>query len=250
MVYDSISLMVPTYKRVPRLGTFIDSALSKADDVRRLRFQFCLNEKDTETLAYLERRYWPAADAWSVTMERTSQPNLAYYFNLLYDAGPDVGASESCLVSMVGDDMEFITPGWDTAVLAAINAAKGNAVVYLNDDFIAGEKLCVNLFTTRTLVAATGKPFMCMRYHAEMIDVVWYYVGRMTGTLRYLPNIVLRHNHNTRLPQEQWDETFRRLSPIQRMTNESKENQAFATQYATHIAGRLIEQGVGKWNIL
>lgn len=250
MQYREVSLMVPTYKRTQRLATLLDSALSKADDVQRVRFQFCLNEKDKDTLEYLERRYWPRTDAWSVVMERTTQPNLAYYYNLLYEAGGDAGRGDDCLVSMVGDDMEFVTPGWDTSVLAAINASKGHAIVYLNDDYIAGDKLCINLFTTSELVRATGKPFMCARYHAEMIDVVWYMVGRFTGTLRYLPNVVLRHNHNTRLPQEKWDETFQRLAPIQRMTNENKENQVFATQYATHIAGRLIEQGIGKWNVL
>ena len=112
------------------------------------------------------------------------------------------------------------------------------------------QKLCVNLFTTRKIVNATGKPFMCELFHADMIDVIWMNVGIFTQTLKYLHNVILQHNHNTRLYKpDEYDETFERLRPLQELAN-SKENQRIAQIYATFTAGNMIKAGIGAWNTL
>lgn len=243
--YDKICLMVPTYKRPLRLMSLIDSALRLAEDPRRLRFSFCVNKDDQETRDFLASRYWPVPDSWEVVNEETMQPNLSLYFNLMYEHTQ----FRDALVSELGDDMVFITKNWDTRILSEINRENGKVLVFCDDDYIAHEKCAVNAFTTREYVAATKKPFMCEFFHADMIDMILTMVGSLTGTLRFLPDVIIRHNHSTRDPEDKWDETFKRLSPVQKTAN-GKQNQRLAIAYAMLCAKNLVEAGVGRWNTL
>jgi len=244
----NICLMIPTYKRVGNLQKIIDSALKHADDVSRLRFSFCVNDRDTETVRYLSERYWPHEMYWEIVFEQTQQPNLALYFNLMFEKSRF--ANNDTMVSMIGDDMTFESFHWDSAILEAVNRCGGHAIIYLNDNFIAGATLCVNLFVPRQYVLATELSFMCPRFHAEMIDVVWMNIGQTTGTIFYLNNIVLQHNHAMRLPEELQDETFKRLAPLRSMYGSSRNNVTYAMQYAHVASANLIRKGVGQWNVL
>jgi hypothetical protein len=237
--------MVPTYKRVSRLHSFINSAIDTAEDPTRICFSFCVNVKDNDTKTFLQMRKWQTGIDYEIILEDTIQPNLALYFNKMFNETH----FKDAIVSMVGDDMLFITPGWDTRILEQINASDGTAIVYFNDDYVAKEKCCVNMFVTRELVEKTKKPFMCEFFHADMIDMVWTIVGNLVGILRYQDDIVIQHNHSTKQKQEAWDETFKRLSPVQKAAN-SEPNQRLAVSYATLCAKNLIDVGVGQWNIL
>lgn len=223
----------------------VGSALVTADDPSRLRFCFCVNKKDNETLDYLKNRHWDNPDHVEIVYEETMQPNLALYFNKMYNET----RFKDAVVSELGDDMIFVTHGWDTRVLDVLNAEDGKAIVYCNDDYVAKDKCCVNLFTTREMVTATRKPFMCEFFHADMIDLIWTMMGAMSGTLRYQDDIIIQHNHSSRLKQSQWDETFQRLRPVQVAANGGANHQ-LAASYATLCARNLIEAGIGKWNTL
>jgi hypothetical protein len=116
---------------------------------------------------------------------------------------------------MVGDDFEMKTQGWDEQLLAQINYYQGVGVFFCNDNYIARERCCVNVFVTRKMVEATGRPFMAEEFAADQIDVVWHEVGRTTKSLHFYPDIIMMHNHNSRKPKEQWDETYKKLNVIQ-----------------------------------
>jgi hypothetical protein len=150
---------------------------------------------------------------------------------------------------MFGDDMVFVSNGWDEKFLAAMNKADGNAIVYGDDAFIAHEKLTVHFCTSRKIVRATGLPFMCTKYHAEMIDVVWTNVGQTVGILKYLPDVIIKHEHDSGKTEDQWDDTFRRLSPLRKMSN-SQERQRPAIVWSTIASANLIKNGIGQWNVL
>lgn len=246
MIYTKINLMIPTFDRTEQLTELLDSSLRKASDPNRIAFSFCVNESDRKTLNLVERRYWPKPENVFVTLERTRQPNLALYYNMLYKmAWPD---ADDMIVSMVGDDMVWMTSGYDEKILDKINECEGKAIVYCDDDFIAHDQLCVNLFTTRRMIPE-GMPFMCPFFAAEMIDVVWYKIGKMTGTLRYLDKVILRHNHGSAMPQDKRDNTFNRLMPLRQLNNtEPMRRKALA--YATNHAGKLILSGIGEWSKL
>lgn len=245
MKYETISLMIPTYRRPDKLKSIIDSAIKTADNPTCLRFVFCVNKTDRLTSDFLDKLVMLQGSRWEVVYEETLQPNLALYFNKMYDET----TFKDSIVSELGDDMVFVTPGWDTKILDEMNSHNGMAIVYFNDNYVAQEKCCVNLFTSREMVTATKKPFMCPFFHADMIDMVWTMVGAMTGTLRYQPDFIIQHNHSTKEGSDEWDETFKRLVPVQKAAN-AQSNQRLAIVYATLCAKNLIDSGFGKWNIL
>ena len=252
MIYDKINIMLPSYKRAAQLGRCIDSALRTAADIGNLRFTFCVNERDTETAQYLPSRYWPDPLMWQVVFEKTQQPNLAYYYNLLYEKTDFSEAGT--LVSMVGDDMIFASPAWDKEILGRMNECDGLAIIHGDDDYIGHEQLCVHLFTSRKVIEATQRPFMCPKYHAEMIDVVWTFIGRMLEVgerplKQYLRGVTIRHEHFSRLPADKADETAKRLSPLREIAN-TKENMHWAISYAAVSAANIAMSGIGaKWNL-
>lgn len=249
MTYNKINLMIPTYKRWNSgLPKVIDSSLRTASNTDHIVFSFCVNEKDLGTVEYLENRYWHNDRAYDITFENTRQPNLSKYWNLLYDETRF--QEENILVSMIGDDMVFTTPGWDQTILDEVNRHDGKAIVHCEDALISHGACAVNMFTTRKMVEATNKPFMCPLFHADMIDVIWTDVGEMTGTIYFLRNVVIRHEHQTKKANiDEWDETCKRLSPIQKVCS-TEDNRKLARVYATVCAKNLVTGGIGSWNVI
>jgi hypothetical protein len=240
MIYDKISLMLPTYRRsTTYLPRFIESAMMTAKNLNNVCFAFCVNKGDFDTIDYINSLYWTKCGACVVCLEETTKPNLAKYFNILYDQTVEYG--DNCVVTMMGDDMEFRTPGWDVKILEAINAYDGVGVFWANDDYIAKERCPVNMFVTRKMVEATEKPFMCEDYEADMIDYIWGKVGKYTKTSHYLPDVHIWHNHSTNKPQVDWDESFKRLAVVQAEAH--KIGKEKAKEIARGIADTLIKKG-------
>jgi hypothetical protein len=242
-MYDKIALMLPTYGRSETyLPRFIETA-AKTSSPDRVRFVFCINTKDVKTSDMLKDNYYLQAGIcpfeYTVVPENLPSPNLATYFNLMYEKTKEFG--DNCVISQLGDDMEFRTPGWDQKLLDAINAYDGIGVFWCNDDYIAGERCPVNLFVTRKMVEATEHPFMADEFAADMIDYIWGKIGKYTETSHYFPDIHIWHNHSTNLPPEQRDATFQRLSKIQDQAH--KIGKARAREIAHEIAEILISKG-------
>ena len=244
MKYNRICIMLPTYHRHDTLlPIFIDSAMKTAL-ISQVCFCFCVNAKDQKTIDFINQRFSGTLWKYEIITESSIQPNLAYYFNLMYDVS--TFSDEDTLVSMFGDDMEFITDGWDTKLLELVNEHDGIGTFWCNDNYIARENLCVNGVWSRKFVEATGRPFMCELFPADMIDVVWYKVSEKTKTLHYLPDVIIQHNHNTKRQRIDFDATFERLTPLQRSAS-TPVNLYYAGVYATAVAGNLIEAGMGSW---
>lgn len=241
MKWDKICVMLPTYGRSQTLlPKFIATCLTTAGRLKDIRFAFCVNENDRDTLMLIKSLPIYHPDLCEIVIEREPTPNLAKYFNMLYKAAARFG--NDCLVTMLGDDMEFLSPGWDQRVLSLVNLYNGNGVFWCNDGYIAREKLCVNLFVTRQYVELTEHPFMDETFPAEMIDLIWYLVGKQTKHLHFLPDVYIKHNHNTAKPKAQWDDTFNRLRPVQKAAHAM--GKAIVHEKAMIIADILIKKGI------
>lgn len=243
MVYDKICLMLPTYKRSKTyLPAFIYSAITTSSP-ERVSFLFCVNKNDTETFEFLRNYDFRGFD-FETIVEELPSPNLARYFNMLYDhvRSDQQTYGREVVVTMVGDDMVFETLQWDRRMLDLINAYGGVGVFWANDAYIAHERCAVNLFVSQDMVEATGRPFMCEEFEADQIDVVWTEVGRLTRTSHYDPDIVIRHNHSSRGPEAGWDPTFKRLNAIQQ-TVYARGGKSRAKQVAREIADVLLAKG-------
>jgi hypothetical protein len=248
MDYKKINLMIPTFKRSKTsLPIVIDSALKTASDLDNICFSFCVNQSDQETIDFLHKKYWPRNNMWCVVNENTEQPNLAFYWNLLHKETKF--KSDDTMVTMVGDDMEFETHGWDAIILETARQTNGECIIHCDDAFVGKDKCCIQLFTTEKMIMAQKKPFMCDVFHADMIDVIWWIVGKLTNTRIYLDNVVIKHNHASAKIKSEWDETMLRLEPIQVATRQ-KENQVYATRYAYVCAKNIVTNGIGRWDIL
>ena len=246
-MYDKIWLMVPTYKRVEWLKRFMESAILKADSPLNISFCICVNKKDKMSFDFIETCRESMQTRILTVPETTIQPNLALYFNMMYDAVVETEGGKDCIVSMLGDDMVFETKGYDIRLLDEINKVEGIGVFWCDDGYIAHDKCCVNLFATKKFIDATGKPFMCPFYKADMIDAIWWMIGRQTQTCHYLGDVVIKHLHNSSL--QGFDATFQRLRPLQVSAN-APDMQQKGRVYATLVSGNLIESGYGKWTPL
>lgn len=239
-IYDRVCLMLPTYGRSKTmLPVFVDSAIRTASSPGSVCFAFCVNAGDAATLDYLQTKDFCGHDT-EVILESLPRPDLSEYFNMLYDQTKTRG-EPGTLVSMLGDDMVFETPGWDKDLLGAVNHYEGVGVFWFDDAYIAHERCCVNMFVSRKMVEATGRPFMAP-FAADMIDVVWTEVGRGTRSLHYFPNIVLRHNHNTKVAAGHWDSTYMRLKNVQDEVRAAK-GKKLARKCGREIAEILVAKG-------
>lgn len=240
-MWDKILIMLPTYGRSRTLlPEFINSCIGTVSNKDNIHFLFCVNKNDKETKDYLENSIIYKSKMGDVIEEDLPTPHLAKYFNMLYDKACEF--QKNYLVTMMGDDFKFITFGWDKEVLELVNKYNGMGVFWCNDDYIAKERMCVNMFVTRQYVELTEHPFMDDAFAAEMIDYVWYQVGKQTKHLHYLPNVIIKHNHNTAKPKERWDDTFNRLRPYQMAAHAM--GKQFVRDRADRIAQILIKKGI------
>lgn len=242
--YSGISLFLPTYKRSEKLLTCITSAIRTAMHPERIKVLLCLSSDDIESKSAIESYEWLYDGMYDIIYRDTPAPNLPVYFNGLYDLHRSLGLADTHLVSMIGDDMVFVSRGWDDEILQTVNLADGKAIVYC-DDGISQGRLATNLFLPCPIVEATCAPYMCPRYHADMIDLIWHWVGEYTGLLRYLGHVLIEHRHVITNPAYD-DETNMRLTPIRKLYSVPEER-AWARGYAAMIAARLVEAGYGKW---
>jgi hypothetical protein len=236
--YDKIAIMVPTYGRHNSyLPAFVDSALSTMTDSETIEFRFCVNKNDGETKNYIKNKSFKGCHV-HLLEEDLGKPSLSVFFNMLYATFSD----PKTIVTLLGDDMIYRTPGWDRRMLDLINLHEGVGVFWGNDDYIAREKMCVNMFVSRQFVEATEHPFMCEEFDADMVDVLWYRVGQFTKSLHYDPNIHIWHNHNGSKKKENWDATFKRLQPARDQGH--RVGKGRCDEVAREIADILISKGL------
>lgn len=193
--------MLPTRKRSEKLGQFIHSFRDNADIPLNVAFYFLVDNDDTETFNYLDKK-WGNDFNIHVILNKRETPHLGKFFNRLYTV-----QQENTIVSMLGDDMICRTKGWDTQILEAINKSGGLGIVHCKDGIQNG-RIAVNLFTTHKWINALGGKFMPENWPADYIDVYHTEIARKTGFETYLGNVLIEHEHSSLKPKEQWDETF------------------------------------------
>jgi len=236
--YNKINLFLPTYHRVNngKLPRFIMSCIANVSKLSNVCMTFLINKDDYETIDFLKNVTIPFEN--EKLYANISKPHLGKMYNHIYNNTKF--KNSGTIVSMVSDDMEWKTTGYDLQIINAINRANGYGLVYCNDDFVQGKKLCVNLFTTRKMVEITGKPFMCELFAAYYIDTVWMEVAKKTKTAIYLENVILKHHHYTANTKKA-DETSIRLK--KEMVN-FKKGYSLVNKYVNSIVKNINLKGV------
>lgn len=210
MQYNKINLFIPTYKRVAngKLPRLLKSIEDTASNLSQVVTSFLINDNDKETLDYIRGYSFKHYNCRYLTAEGNG-PDLSAYYNRLYKLTSSYG--ENTLISMIGDDMYWTTKGWDNVILDKANSTNGICLIYCNDGGRHGKKLCVNLFTTRTLVRATGLDFMMPGVRMNVIDSAWMDLAINAKIAYYIESQVLYHDHNSLHISAKRDDTYRRL---------------------------------------
>lgn len=185
-----IAILVPSRERMNRRLTMLMSILTSVDDIDNVRVYFGVDDDDP-TLPLIRKivRAIPC-----VTIVRIHNDGkfigLGKMWNLCVDA------SDEEIISMIGDDMVFATPGWDTKLIEQFKQAPEDQIygVHCNDGY-HGEKLAVNFFCLRKYVDVMGGKFMREEFRINWIDSWLHQLFESMGRLNYRSDIMIEHRH-------------------------------------------------------
>jgi Fe-S cluster biosynthesis and repair protein YggX len=234
-LYKAINLMLPTYGRVKngKLAKHLESIEATRDKSSPIYQTFLVNYNDKDTYEFLNN-YPFKYEIQVLVTKHTSQPNLAKFFNQLYDETKF--NYYDTMVSMIGDDMVFKTQGWNTKILEEMNKHGGVGIVHCDDDYVQKEKMAVQIFTSRYYVSLTELPFMCELFPVDVIDRIWTEVTKQLGHKWYLPDVVISHEHSNKVPKDKRDSTYLRLKQYQFLSFRNKDKvNGYIQQMITNI---------------
>ena len=122
---------------------------------------------------------------------------------------PAIGMSGDWdILSSVGDDHRFLTPGWDVAIEEVLRT-RGGGFAY-GDDMGQGSRLPTGVFISASIIRALGWMALPGCRHLY-IDNAWKALGEVSGRLFYLPNVKIEHRHPT-FGKAEWDEGYKRVN--------------------------------------
>lgn len=132
------------------------------------------------------------------------------------------------IIGNLGDDHIVRTRGWDRLVRDAFTEP---GIAY-GDDLLQGEELPTAPFISARIVLALGYYFLPDLAHMYVDNAVRD-IGVQSGTLRYLPELIIEHMHPFGGKAE-WDHGYKRVNAeepvrIDRLRYESWREHAMAT---------------------
>lgn len=154
--------------------------------------QFIVDADDPKASLYPEGHY---------VVER-GRPGMADALNKV----AVMEASRYDILGFVGDDHRFRTPGWDRKIEQAL---KSGGFAYGND-LLQGPNLPTAVFISAPIVEKLGWFSPPMQAHLYLDDA-WKYLGESTGSLFYLPGVIIEHMHPI-AGKAEWDEGYARVN--------------------------------------
>lgn len=101
-----------------------------------------------------------------------------------------------------GDDVRFLTPGWDRIVERTLSTP---GIAY-GDDRIHGQNHPSAVFMSSAIAKALDWLALPATTH-QWADDGWKRLGQSTGSLRYMPDVIVEHLHPA-VGKAEWDETY------------------------------------------
>lgn len=115
-------------------------------------------------------------------------------------------ADPDCIIGNLGDDHRPQTRGWDRRIAETLTEP---GIAY-GDDLLQGEALPTAPFISAAIVNALGYYALPDVTHMY-VDNAWRDIGVQTGTLHYLPDVVIEHCHPF-VGKGTWDEGYERVN--------------------------------------
>jgi hypothetical protein len=108
------------------------------------------------------------------------------------------------IIGFMGDDHTPRTPGWDVRFVRHLDDARVG-IVY-GDDLVQRQNLPTEVAMTSNIIRTLGymaPPTLVHMY----LDNFWRDLGQHTGTLAYLPDVIIEHVHPVN-GRAEWDDTY------------------------------------------
>ena len=186
-----IGIHVPSRERMNRRLTLLTSIITSVNDINNVNVYFGVDEDDpTRKLIYKVADAIPCVKIINIK-------NDGKFLGLGKMWNQCVNESDDEIISMIGDDMVFHTPGWDNMIIEEFsgNNIPGDQIkaIHCNDDY-HGAKLAVNLFCHRKFNDVMGQ-FMREEFKINWVDQWLHQVFSAFGRLKYRGDIMIEHRH-------------------------------------------------------
>jgi hypothetical protein len=190
---------------------------------------FAVDEDDPQYLAY--RDAVGEASATGLRVQLVAQPGGTMVSALNHAARHLLAAPAPVVpdaIGFMGDDHRPRTEGWDRAYLTALQSLPG--IVYGND-LLQGPNLPTQCAISARLVRALGHMAPEVLTHLY-VDNYWRDLGRATGCLAYLPDVIVEHLHPM-VGKAEWDDGHRRVN---RPSMYERDRAAYTAYWGEHQA--------------
>ena len=186
-----IALLVPSRERIDKKAELINSILNTVDDTNNIFLYFGIDEDDpTLDIVSKMSSFYPFVKIVKIANNGEFQ-NLGVLWNLC------AKESNEEIISMIGDDMVFLTKGWDSKIIEEFTYPKCPSdnfkMVYCHDGK-HGEKMAVNCFIHRVYMDINGY-FMREEFPVDKIDIWLQQIYNAFGRLTYKGDIHIEHKH-------------------------------------------------------
>ena len=195
----NIALMCPTRNRMNKLMTLVSSLVCTIDNNKNVILVLGVDEDDPakKHYAFLEK---------NIPFIRLVEfQNNGKFLGLSTMWNTMAKKIDADIYAMIGDDMTFMTPGWDIEILKEFtepNCPKDKIqMLHCNDGMrgpgnihAAVPPLCVNFFLHKNYIQATGyfvEPYMENTHHDTWPQIIFDKLGRT----KYRHDILIKHLH-------------------------------------------------------
>ena len=198
---SSISLLLPTRKRLTRAQAFLQSIVDTADDLSRIEVIAAIDADDLESQAL-------SSPHPKLTLVKTIGPRNT------------MGAlmtrclkhTSNNLIAAVNDDIIIRSPHWDTLLLKATQAFPDEIYLLHTRDGFKDEKFPIfPILSRKTALKLIGDPFPEVfigdGIDAHVFDIFLRLKDLGFDRILYTPDVFFEHLHYG-LGKGKWDETY------------------------------------------
>jgi hypothetical protein len=211
----SIVVVMPSRGRPERAYSAVAAIRRTAARVDT-RVVLAVDENDPDLEAYRALR-WGLPYATEVTLVELAPAETGDLVRATNTVAMRVALEDpTCVIGNLGDDHLAHTPAWDARILAAL-ATPGIAY---GDDGFQHKALPTAPFISASIVLALGWYALPSCRHL-FVDNAWRDVGEQTRSLRYLPDVLIEHEHPL-AGKAEWDDGYRRANGTETVEHDKR----------------------------
>lgn len=186
-----ISLLVPSRERLNLKLTLISSIITSVTDINNVELVFGIDEDDpTRDIVYKIAKAIPFVRIVDIK-NNGKFIGISKIWNILA-----ANTSEE-IFGYIGDDMIFMTPGWDQIILNEFNNNLPKdkiKLVHCYDGHRTRDEICVNAFVHRKYYETLGY-FTKEEFLINWSDQWMYQTFKAFNRVTWLKDVHIQHNH-------------------------------------------------------